>query len=86
MKQAIIFHNNHWKQKYEDLFYRDIVDELIKKIDLKQIQILTGIRRSGKSSIFKILINHLIEKGIEPLTILYINLDDPYFSFIRAIN
>jgi predicted AAA+ superfamily ATPase len=80
LKQAIIFHNKHWKQKYENLFYRDIIDELIKKIDLKQIQILTGIRRSGKSSIFKILINHLIEKGIEPLKILYINLDDPYFS------
>jgi len=82
MKQAIIFHNKHWKQKYKNLFYRDIVTNLIEKIDLKQIQILTGIRRSGKSSIFKLLINHLIDKKIDPLTILYINLDDPFFSEI----
>ncbi len=80
MKQAIIFHNKHWEKKYKNLFYRDVVDSLIQKINLKHIQVLTGIRRSGKSSIFKILINYLIDNGVDPLTILYINLDDPYFS------
>ena len=82
MKQAIILHNKHWKKKYENLFFRDIVNKLVKKIHLKQIQILTGIRRSGKSSIFKILINYLIDNDINPLNILYINLDDPFFSEI----
>jgi predicted AAA+ superfamily ATPase len=82
LKQAIISHNKHWKQKYENLFYRDVVEKLTKKINLKQIQILTGIRRSGKSSIFKILINYLIDNDIDPFTILYINLDDPFFGEI----
>jgi len=82
VKQAIILHNKHWKKKYENLFFRDIVNKLVKKIHLKQIQILTGIRRSGKSSIFKILINYLIDNDINPLNILYINLDDPFFSEI----
>lgn len=77
-----MFHNKHWKQKYENLFYRDVVEKLVKKINLKHIQVLTGIRRSGKSSIFKILINYLIDNNIDPLTILYINLDDPFFSEI----
>jgi len=32
LKQAIITQNKHWKQKYENLFFRDVVDDLIKKI------------------------------------------------------
>jgi len=82
MKQALISHNKHWKEKYKHLFFRDIANILIQKTHLKHIQILTGIRRSGKSSIFKILINHLINSGVNPLSILYINLDDPFFSDI----
>ena len=45
----------------------------------KHIQVLHGIRRSGKSSLFKLMINHLSE-NIDPQEILYINLDDPFFT------
>lgn len=40
---------------------------------------LQGIRRSGKSSLFKLLINHLCQ-SVDSKSTLYINLDDPYFS------
>jgi len=82
MRSAIILQNRHWKEKYKNLLKRDTLETLISFIDLKQIIILTGIRRSGKSSIFKLLINHLVERNIEAKSILYINLDDPFFSDI----
>ena len=45
---------------------------------MKHIQVLQGIRRSGKSTLFKLLINHLCLE-IDPQEILYVNLDDPFF-------
>jgi len=82
LRSAIILQNRHWKEKYKNLLKRETLETLISFIDLKQIVILTGIRRSGKSSIFKLLINHLIEQNIKAKSILYINLDDPFFSDI----
>ena len=79
MEKAIISHNRHWKaEPYSGLFPRDIASKLINQIDYKEIEVIQGIRRSGKSTIFKLLINHLI-KRVEPRSILYINFDDPYF-------
>ena len=80
MEKAIISHNRHWKnQPYEGLFHREIASKLIKQIDYKEIEVIQGIRRSGKSTIFRLLINHLIQT-IDARSILYINFDDPYFS------
>ncbi len=78
MENVIISQNKHWKKAYSDLYPRKITDKLIKQLSLKHIQVLQGVRRSGKSTIFKILINH-ISKKIDPKEILYINMDDPFF-------
>ncbi len=80
MEKAIISHNKHWKNKpYKGLFHREIASKLIKQVDYKEIEVIQGIRRSGKSTIFRLLINHLIQ-NIDARSILYINFDDPYFS------
>jgi len=78
MKNIILSQNKHWKTPYINLYERDVFNELVKRIDLKHIQVLQGIRRSGKSTLFKLLINHLSQE-IDPQEILYINLDDPFF-------
>jgi len=41
-------------------------------------QNIQGIRRSGKSTMFKLLMNHLSKKN-DAKEILYVNLDDPSF-------
>lgn len=80
MEKALILHNKHWSnEKYPDLFHRDIFDSVSNKLKLKEIHVLLGIRRSGKSTLFKLLINHLSEQ-VDPKEILYVNLDDPFFS------
>jgi predicted AAA+ superfamily ATPase len=79
MQEAILRHNLHWKSNYKDLAQRDILSHILDRLDLRQILVLTGIRRSGKTTLFKLIINELI-KSVDPKSILYINLDDPYFS------
>lgn len=80
MEKPLILHNRHWRnERYPDLFHRDIFDPILKKFKLKEAHVLLGIRRSGKSTLFKLLINRLSEQ-VDPKGILYVNLDDPFFS------
>ena len=78
MEKVILSQNRHWNKPYTDLYDRDIFPNLVKKLDVKHIQVLQGIRRSGKSTLFKLLINHL-SLEVDPHEILYVNLDDPFF-------
>lgn len=78
MEQVILNQNKHWKGKYTDVFQRNVLNVLIDFLPMKEVLILTGIRRSGKSSIFKLLINELL-KNTEPTKILFINSEDPHF-------
>jgi len=83
METTILRLNKHWDGgKYDSLQYRFIVENLKKKKNLPHIQILTGIRRSGKSTIFRLMINDLIENGTNPKSILVLNLDEPVFTNI----
>lgn len=79
MEKAILNHNPHWKEEYKNLYVRDKLQIIVDKLHLRQIQVLKGIRRSGKTTIFKLIINHL-SRTVDSKSILYINLDDPYFG------
>jgi predicted AAA+ superfamily ATPase len=79
MEQAIINQNPHWNSKrYQNLQERSLYGTLSDNLQTRHIQILTGIRRSGKSSFFRMLINELIEKT-NPKSILLLNMDDPLY-------
>lgn len=46
-----------------------------------EIVVLSGVRRSGKTSLLYGLIHDLIhEEGVNPLSILFVNCDEPYIS------
>ncbi len=79
MEEALLKHNLHWKQPYTNLYERKLFQPIIDKLHLRQIHVLKGIRRSGKTTLFKLIINHLL-KEVNSKSILYINLDDPYFT------
>ncbi len=78
MNKVLISQNKHWEKRYDGLHEREIFSKLVRNLQTKHIQVLQGIRRGGKSSLFKLLINHLYQTT-DPLEILYINLDDPFF-------
>lgn len=79
MNNVIISQNKHWENSYKDLYDRDVFQKLLTNLQTRHIQVLQGIRRSGKSSLFKLMMNHLLQ-NIDPKEILYINLDDPFFT------
>ena len=77
---VILEQNKHWPQGYQAERY--INRELLKQIKINSnfIEVITGVRRSGKSTIFRILIDKLIkEKKIHNKEILFINFDHPIF-------
>ena len=79
MEEALFRHNPHWKIPYKNLYTRTVLSSIIGRLHLRQIHVLKGIRRSGKTTLFKLIINHLSNEA-DPKSILYVNLDDPYFT------
>ncbi|RLE44989.1 ATP-binding protein [Candidatus Woesearchaeota archaeon] len=53
-------------------FYKFLVDS----VNLKEVTIITGVRRSGKSTLMYQMIDELLKKGIDPAQILFVNLED----------
>lgn len=74
---------NHWwiegrvREEFVPETRRDMFTKLRAEIKRKQIQVLTGLRRVGKSTLFYQLINWLIKNGTKPLNIFYCNFDEP---------
>ncbi|MBK3332234.1 ATP-binding protein [Persephonella atlantica] len=77
--EEIFYRFNPW---WEEEFKTDFIDRpkytipLLLSINNSSIEIITGLRRIGKTSIMKILINKLInEKNVSPNHIFFISLD-----------
>lgn len=77
--------NPWWEEELEiDWFKeRDIYGQIKKFIDTKQILALTGLRRTGKTSIIKKIINDYLDDGVPSQNILYFSFDD--FSDLKII-
>lgn len=51
-------------------------EELIDLMGLREIKIVTGVRRSGKTTLLYQVIDHLLKSGVSPENILLINFED----------
>lgn len=56
---------------------RDLFNVIKANLHRRQVQIIVGLRRVGKSTIFYQLIDDLIKSGTNPLSIIYCNFDEP---------
>lgn len=81
-EKFIVEQNTHWKKGlFEAGFPREVMTDLVKYINIRQIVALVGVRRCGKSTIAKQLINFLIkEKNVNPKNILFLNLENPLLN------
>jgi hypothetical protein len=79
LQDTILEQNLHWQGKAREKYvHRKILDSI--KLESKFIEVLTGVRRSGKSTCFFILIQDLIKNGrAKPEEILFLNFDHPAF-------
>jgi len=80
MKQLFYRYNPWWDGEYnlEHLFPRpDTLEKLDKSVDIAEVTFISGLRRVGKTTLLRMLIKSLIdERGVDPLSIFYISLDD----------
>jgi predicted AAA+ superfamily ATPase len=80
----ILEQNSHWQSlKKEHFIPRSVIKEI--KFNSDFVEVITGVRRCGKSVILSLLINDLVEKlAVAPKEILLINFDNPAFlSFYK---
>jgi len=73
--------NSWWFGKSEALeelsgVSRPAYEDIIKTVELRETTVITGVRRSGKSTIMYQMIKLLMEKGTDPKTILLVNFED----------
>ena len=80
MEKVLTAQNRHWSgQKYTEVVARECFPWLLKLLKLKEVLVLLGVRRCGKTTLFRQIMNHLTG-DVDPKAILYINLDDPCFD------
>ncbi len=63
---------------------KEYLGQMAKWQDKPVIKVITGMRRSGKSTLIKLFINHLHKKGISKNRILYINKESLQFEHINT--
>lgn len=80
LEQLLIKWNPHFqsgKARWEDITPRSYyLDKLWEALPLRHIMVLTGVRRSGKSTLMHQMIGKLIGEGTKPTNIVYLQLED----------
>ncbi|NLW77730.1 MAG: AAA family ATPase, partial [Methanomicrobiales archaeon] len=59
---------------------RDLLPACCAQVQSKEVLVLKGIRRSGKSTLMNQVIQELLKTGIPPVAILRVNLEEPLFA------
>ena len=81
-KDTLVFWNPWWRkdgETFPNLHKRKALEDIKPIFSRKEVTAITGVRRSGKTSIMYLLIKELL-KDHDPGTIMYVNLDDPAFN------
>ena len=77
----ILTYWNLWKGERETGIERvKYVKELLRQKDIKEVSIVSGIRRSGKSTILLQVLKKAIEQGLPGENTLYVNFEEPAFA------
>jgi len=75
--EALKVQNPWWETKEVPLeligYKRDL--DLKEFLKIREIKLITGVRRGGKSTLFYQLIKELISEGTDPTSVLFINFD-----------
>ncbi|RMI19286.1 MAG: ATP-binding protein [Calditrichaeota bacterium] len=87
MEDLLRQYNPHWDSPptYELIPREPYLETILTLLDRREIIVLQGIRRSGKSSLLKLIVNELLERDIPAENILFMNLEDYRFGAERNL-
>lgn len=79
--EILLSYNKFWSTgAIEAGIDRDILGRCLDQIDSKEVVVLKGVRRSGKSTLMAQVIGNLLNMGVKPIQILRVNLEEPLFA------
>ncbi|HCL89749.1 MAG TPA: hypothetical protein DHW70_00250, partial [Candidatus Atribacteria bacterium] len=85
LKELLIEYKQRFLTARTDLIRREVQDNIEPFIKFKEVVIITGPRRGGKSSLMKLICDDLIKKDrVPPSNILYLNFEDERFIEFNA--
>ena len=74
-------YNRFWSTGMIDTgIERDILALVLQQLDSREVVVLKGVRRSGKSTLMAQVIRYLLSSDVRPSEILRVNLEEPLFS------
>lgn len=79
MEQLFYRYNPWWEQGWDlsGVIPREkALEALISALGRKEITLLSGLRRVGKTTLMRLTVKHLLDTGTDPGTVFYISLDD----------
>ncbi len=80
LKELITLHNDRFLNRH-GLFPRDLQQKARSYLEQREILVITGVRRCGKSSLMRLICGDLMDHhGVERANILYLNFEDERFA------
>lgn len=79
LKELLIEHKERFLSR-KDLIKREIQNDIVKYLKQREVVLITGVRRGGKSCLMKLICDDIIASfAIPPSNILYLNFEDERF-------
>lgn len=79
MDELLYQYNPWWEDRLlrEDIIERSRYSGILRQyLDVRQAVFLTGLRRVGKTTLMRLLINALLDRGVDGKNVLYVSMDD----------
>lgn len=79
--EILLSYNRFWSTGLiEAGIERDILGKCLSQLESKEVIVLKGVRRCGKSTLMAQVIRNLLKRGVKPVQILRVNLEEPLFA------
>ena len=77
----LALYNSYWSSgKIDAGIERDCLEPVMRQVDSKEVVVLQGARRSGKSTLMDQVVRNLLKGGFPPERILRVNLEEPLLA------
>lgn len=79
--EILASYNRFWTSERLDAgIRRDLLSQCLSQADTKEIVVLKGVRRCGKSTLLAQVMDALLERRVGPKQLLRVNLEEPLFA------